>query len=42
MAEEMHGAIPSSNLTVVPKARHFTPLEVPDVIARILASMDIA
>ena len=41
MAEEMHGAIPGSNLTVVPKARHFTPLEVPDVIARILASMDI-
>jgi pimeloyl-ACP methyl ester carboxylesterase len=37
----MHGAIPGSNLTVVTKARHFTPLEVPDVIARILASMDI-
>ena len=41
MAKEMQGAIPGSNLTVVPKARHFTPLEVPDVIARILASMDI-
>ena len=41
MAEKMHGAIPSSNLTLIPKARHFTPLEVPDVIARILASMDI-
>lgn len=41
MAEKMHGAISSSNLTVIPKARHFTPLEVPDVIARILASMDI-
>ena len=42
MAEEMHGAVPGSNLTVIPKARHFTPLEVPDVIARILESMDIA
>ena len=41
MAEKMHGAIPSSNLTVISKARHFTPLEVPDVIARILATMDI-
>jgi 3-oxoadipate enol-lactonase len=42
MAEVMHRAIPGSNLTVLPKARHFTPLETPDVIARILASMDIA
>jgi 3-oxoadipate enol-lactonase len=41
MAEVMHRAIPGSNLTVLPKARHFTPLETPDVIARILASMDI-
>jgi 3-oxoadipate enol-lactonase len=41
MAEVTHGAIPGSNLTVIPKARHFTPLEIPDVIARILASMDI-
>ena len=42
MADKMHGAIPGSNLTVIPKARHFTPLEVPDVIARVLASMKIA
>jgi pimeloyl-ACP methyl ester carboxylesterase len=28
-------------LTVIPKARHFTPLEVPDVIARVFASMNI-
>ena len=41
MARTMHEAIPGSNLTVIPKARHFTPLEVPDVIARIFASMDI-
>jgi len=26
---------------VIPKARHFTPLEVPDVIARVFASMNI-
>ena len=42
MAEKMHGAIPGSNLTVIPNARHFTPIEVPDVIARVFASMSIA
>ena len=41
MAEAMHKAIPGSNLTVIPKARHFTPLEAPDVIAGIFASMGI-
>lgn len=32
-AEAMHEAIEHSNLRVIPGARHFTPLEVPDIIA---------
>ena len=41
MAESMHQAIVGSNLTVIPKARHLTPLEVPKTIARILLEIDI-
>ena len=33
MAEALHKGIGGSTLTVLPKARHLTPLEVPDVIA---------
>ena len=33
MAEALHKGIAGSTLTVLPKARHLTPLEVPDVIA---------
>jgi len=33
MAEALHRGIAGSTLTVLPKARHLTPLEVPDVIA---------
>ena len=33
MAEALHQGIAGSTLTVVPKARHLTPLEVPDTIA---------
>jgi 3-oxoadipate enol-lactonase len=33
MAEEMHDAIAGSTLKVIKAARHFTPLEVPEVIA---------
>jgi 3-oxoadipate enol-lactonase len=33
MAEHLHGAIPQSTLTVLPKARHLTPLEAPDAVA---------
>jgi 3-oxoadipate enol-lactonase len=33
MAEAMHAAVPGSHLTVVPAARHFTPVEVPERIA---------
>jgi len=33
MAETLHRGIAGSTLTVLPKARHLTPLEVPDIIA---------
>ena len=33
MAEEMHAGIKGSTLTVIPGARHLSPVEVPDVIA---------
>jgi 3-oxoadipate enol-lactonase len=33
MAEALHQGIAGSTLTVLPKARHLTPLEVPDIIA---------
>ena len=39
MAEQMHGAIPGSTLKVIVSARHFTPLEVPEVIAGELATV---
>ena len=39
MAEEMHGAIAGSTLKVIEAARHFTPLEVPEVIAAELAAL---
>jgi 3-oxoadipate enol-lactonase len=33
MAQALHDGIAGSTLTVLPKARHLTPLEVPDIIA---------
>jgi 3-oxoadipate enol-lactonase len=33
MAEDLHAALAGSSLTVLPKARHLTPLEVPRAIA---------
>jgi 3-oxoadipate enol-lactonase len=33
MAEELHAALAGSSLTVLPQARHLTPLEVPRAIA---------
>jgi 3-oxoadipate enol-lactonase len=33
MAETLHKGIAGSTLTVLPKARHLTPLEVPDIVA---------
>jgi 3-oxoadipate enol-lactonase len=32
-AEEMHQAIPDSTLTIIPGARHLTPIERPEEIA---------
>jgi 3-oxoadipate enol-lactonase len=39
MAQAMAAAIPGAMLEVIPGARHLTPLECPDKIARILASL---
>ena len=39
MAEAMHQAIASSTLTVLPGARHLTPLERPDEIAAVLEQL---
>jgi 3-oxoadipate enol-lactonase len=39
MAEAMHSAIPGASLDVIPGVRHFTPLECPEVIAKILAEI---
>jgi 3-oxoadipate enol-lactonase len=33
MAQALHDGIAGSTMTVIPKARHLTPLEVPDIIA---------
>lgn len=38
MAQALHDGIAGSTFTVLPKARHLTPLEVPDVIA---AELDV-
>ena len=40
MAEDMHRVIAGSNLTVIPDARHLTPLEVPETIAEIIMAID--
>ncbi|MDC1382918.1 alpha/beta hydrolase [Candidatus Puniceispirillum sp.] len=42
MAKRMHSAIAGSNLTVIPNARHLTPLEVPETIADIILLLDNA
>lgn len=39
MAEEMHAAMDGATLKVIDGVRHFTPLEVPDVIADELAAL---
>ena len=39
MARALHAAIPGSNLTIVPGARHLTPIEIPDRIAAIIRSV---
>jgi 3-oxoadipate enol-lactonase len=33
MARELHAGIPHATLTIVPKARHLTPIEFPDTVA---------
>jgi 3-oxoadipate enol-lactonase len=32
-AQYLHGAIPNSTLTIIPGARHLTPIECPEEIA---------
>jgi 3-oxoadipate enol-lactonase len=39
MARRLHEAIPQSTLTVLPKARHLTPVERPDAIAGMLRGL---
>ena len=39
MAQRLHEAVPQSTLTVLPKARHLTPLERPDAIADVLRDL---
>ena len=39
MSRQLHAALPHSTLTVLPKARHLTPIERPDAIADILRSL---
>ena len=39
MARQLHEAIPQSTLTVIPRARHLTPIEHPDTIASELRAL---
>jgi len=39
MARQLHASIPQSRLTVLPKARHLTPIERPDAIAETLRGL---
>jgi 3-oxoadipate enol-lactonase len=39
MAEQLHAEIPQSTLTILPQARHLTPIEHPDRIAAELLSL---
>jgi 3-oxoadipate enol-lactonase len=39
MAQELHSAIPQSTLTIIPGARHLTPIEFPDTIASELRAL---
>jgi 3-oxoadipate enol-lactonase len=39
MARELHAAIPQSTLTILPRARHLTPIEFPDQIASQLRAL---
>jgi len=39
MARQIHAAIPHSTLTILPRARHLTPVECPDGIAEVLRGL---
>lgn len=39
MARALEAGIPGSHLTIVPKARHLTPIEIPDQIAAMLQTV---
>jgi 3-oxoadipate enol-lactonase len=39
MAEYLHGQLPQSTLTVLPKARHLTPIEHPEAIASVVIGL---
>ena len=39
MSQALHAGIAGSTLTVIPAARHLTPLETPDIISRELLQL---
>ena len=39
MARQLHEAMPHSTITVLPKARHLTPVERPDAVAELLRGL---
>jgi 3-oxoadipate enol-lactonase len=39
MAQAMHAGIPGSTITIMPGARHLTPLEIPDTVAATLRQL---
>jgi len=39
MARDLHEAIPQSTLTILPRARHLTPIEYPEQIASELLAL---
>ena len=39
MSRELHAAIPHSTLTIIPRARHLTPIEFPDTVAAELRTL---
>ena len=39
MSQEMHQLIPHSTYTVLPQARHLTPLERPEVVAQTIVDL---
>jgi 3-oxoadipate enol-lactonase len=39
MARQLHASIPQSSLTILPRARHLTPIERPDAVSEMLRAL---